>query len=335
MTNPDSDTRSHTELLSRAREAQRDNDRRTAMQTAKILQRRGHYSDAWAIFSELRLDTWQRPDIAPAWKGEALAGATLMVADPSRQIVPLMRMARFLGPASARAKRVIAYTDPRLVSALSRSFPAIDIRAHDDSTPLPDVDFVASYDRLGQHLLASDARSASAFPPLVPDPQKVAEFRGSDGGDKLRIGIVWHSSNAAKVMPSHEDWIRFMLDVDAHFVSLQYHEREFGFDALRDGTGGRLSRIDGVDHFHDMDSHLAAIASTDILIGISNTTAHAAGCLDAPFIVLLDEGQVNMHWADTGETDLFFPSAHLLRRSGRPWADIFNEAKRYIAALPR
>lgn len=304
------------------------------MMAAKVLQSRGHAAEAWRLFADLRQAKWARPDVAPAWDGEPLDGKTLLVADADRQIVPLMRMARFLGPAAERVAKVVALTDPRLVAPLQRTFPTVDVRAHGDDEALPPVDFVASYDRLGQHLLG-DRDARDGFVPLLADPERVARFRQAAAGGGPRIGIAWHSTNDDKALPALGDWAAFMAQTNPQFVSLQYREDEFGFAELEERSGGKLARVEGVSHFHDIDAHFAAIASVDLLVSISNTTAHAAGCLGVPVVVLLDEGQVNMHWAAQGEADWFFPSAHLLRRAGRPWGAVFEEAERAIDRLGR
>lgn len=294
-------------------------DRPTAMRCAKQLQCTGHEVDAWRIFSTLRRNQWAMTDVAPEWDGEPLEGKTLLVRDPERQIVPLIRMARFLGPACERAGKVIAFTQKRLLAPMRRTFPDADLRAIDDDRPLPHVDFVASYDRLGQHLWREDS-----FMPLIADGERVAALRGKP--NRPRIGIAWHSTNPDKSLPLLEDWARMMNQVDAHFFSLQYHEEDYGYAELQAATGGRLKRFDGIDHFHDIDGHLAAIASTDLLVTISNTTAHAAGCLGHRTLVVLEDDQRNNHWSPAGRKDWFFPSVRLLQQQGRAWPAVMEEA---------
>ena len=89
-----------------------------------------------------------------------------------------------------------------------------------------------------------------------------------------------------------------------------------------------------MDQFKDLDGYAAQVSSVKGVLTISNTTAHLAGALGIPCVVILDDGPVTT-WPDHENISPFYPSLRLVRRQHRDWKEcleegikILNKAKR-------
>jgi len=60
---------------------------------------------------------------------------------------------------------------------------------------------------------------------------------------------------------------------------LQYGDTQGQQKQLFDTYGKELVNINDVDNFNDIDGLVALISATDIVVTISNTTAHLAGAI--------------------------------------------------------
>ena len=57
----------------------------------------------------------------------------------------------------------------------------------------------------------------------------------------------------------------------------------------------------------DLDGFAGKVAGVRGVLTISNTTAHLAGALGVPCVVILDNGSIT-NWPDQGETTPLYPS---------------------------
>ena len=84
-------------------------------------------------------------------------------------------------------------------------------------------------------------------------------------------------------------------------------------------TSGRpVKAARRVDQFKDLDGYAGQVSGVRRVLTISNTTAHMAGALGVPCVVILDNGSIT-NWPDDGETAPFYPSTRLIRRGTDDW----------------
>jgi ADP-heptose:LPS heptosyltransferase len=76
----------------------------------------------------------------------------------------------------------------------------------------------------------------------------------------------------------------------------------------------------------DLDGFAAQVAALDLVITISNTTAHVAGALGVPCWVLLPSGLgENWYWFLDRDDSPWYPSVRLFRQSEPGvWTDVIN-----------
>jgi len=159
-----------------------------------------------------------------------------------------------------------------------------------------------------------------------------------DGGDDLLVGISWVSRNVdigeAKSMLL-ADW-RPVIDIPGvTFVDLQYGDTASERKAFEEATGAKIIHDDGIDQMKDLDAFAAQVAAMDLVITVSNTTAHMAGGLGVPAWVMLHTAPLNC-WL-LGRTDsLWYPSARLFRQSRvGEWADVVERLRDELREFTR
>jgi hypothetical protein len=214
--------------------------------------------------------------------------------------------------------------EARLVPILRRTFPEVDVRSS-DSDGTPEFDVYASFEQLASCVATNEADLVRNFVPLRADPVAVAEFR-----DRYRrmpeeplIGLSWGSKSHTKDVPDFPDWVQFVANTPATFVSLQYGKIDGALRRLRSGHSRRIIHDETVDQLVDMDRFAAQVASLDVVLSISNTGAHLAGALGVPSIFLIDD-KFHTAWPVIGERTPWYPNAVVLRRDGREWSEVLD-----------
>ena len=230
---------------------------------------------------------------------------------------------------------------PRLAPLFARAFPAATVLAQDGTlaTELARsrLDVVVPLADLGGLLRSQpqDFSGARAF--LRADPARVADlqarYRGWAAGRPL-IGLSWHSHRASfgrlKSLPLLQG-ARALADLPAAFVSLQYGETE-GDVAAAAQVGLAVHRDPAVDATHDLDGLAAQIGAMDLVLTVSNTTAHLAGGLGVPTWTLVPRGGGGLwYWfkpAATWQQNPWYPSLRVYHQT-RPggWADMLQRVK--------
>ena len=274
--------------------------------------------------------------VGTEWDGRDLPNGTLLIEQRIRSVGAPIRTARLAGLAGKHAGRCIVLIEPRLVSLFSRSFPGLDVRANgpDDEKVRGEADVVASFETLMQHLAPDAATLAANFSPLRPDAGLVRDFRERYRPATSRlpvIGISWGSTNKAKDLPPLDCWARLLREIPAHFISLQYGDVTADL-AILQASGVALWTDPGVDSLVDLDTFAAQVASLDAVVTISNTTAHLAGALGVPTIVVLED-KFFMIWPVGDDRTPWYPETVLVRKQARDWAQTFADARDRVRTI--
>ena len=108
------------------------------------------------------------------------------------------------------------------------------------------------------------------------------------------------------------------------FVDLQYGDTRQQRDDLQAQTGIEIVHDEQIDQLRDMDSFAAQTAAMDLVVTISNSTAHMAGSLGVPALVMLNHVPI-WYWGMAGSDCAWYPALTLLRQSqtGR-WEDVIR-----------
>lgn len=282
----------------------------------------GRVEAGWDDYSMRRNRRWGRAVArhveSPSWRGEDLSGKSVLVWC-EQGLGEAILCASLIHELEDSAASVILECDPRLVTLFARSFPKSHIVANATKTP---ADYQAAIFDLIGHLDTDCYTRAPRAGYLTYDPIKSAEIRtrymAGENMQKL-IGLSWASPNAAAARQKGmrlEDWEPLLRIPGITFVNLQYGPDRGEMAELARQCGAILIDDPAFDPSGPLDMAADQIASMDLVITVSNTTAHIAGGLGKEIWVLVPPlGLGSMWYWFTGRIDSpWYQSVSLIRR---------------------
>ncbi|SMG35874.1 tetratricopeptide repeat protein [Paraburkholderia susongensis] len=277
---------------------------------------RGNYMQGWPLH-EARWEGSRelggnRPVMpAPTWRGEPLAGKTLLVwgEQGMGDVLQFSRYIPMLGQHIHReGGRLIWNSFPQMGTLLPRS-----LGSHVDSysagggiESLPPIDYEIPLLSLPLLFDTREDTIPAASPYLFADAAARESWRKQLAGERrLKVGLAWTGSRGHQRNPFRSvGWQRYAAHLggmrDVAFYSLQPGAAA---DVAAAGAAG-LPMTDYTDRFTTFDDTAAFVSALDLVITVCTSVAHLSGALGARTWVLLD---VNPHWV------------WLLERSDSPW----------------
>ena len=309
------DYRETSRIANRARTAINSKDWANLRYCGNRFERAGYYREAWKVLAasvegDAAMDR-------PIWLGPERPCRSLLVLPRSRDLGDELRVIRFVAHAAHDVEQVTALVEKRLIPLLSRSFPQVQFIDRRTTVDVDDFSHVAAQERLAYWYGHDDDAIATSFLPLIPPPGE---------GDARGIGIAWYSRALGKTLPSLEDWGAVLTDWKGRLQSLQYREQDAGINQLRSLCGRQIKSARSVDQIKSLDDFAAQIAGLRGVLTISNTTAHMAGALGIPCVVVLDNGIVTT-WPYVSRTTPFYPYTRLIRRGEGSWLEALHRGR--------
>lgn len=304
----------------------------------------GDFEKGWPLFESRWRNGQSLGELKlapPLWDGAPVKGGLLVWGEQGigDQIHHLGMVDGLAGLAGA----VTVAVNERLLPLVQRSFPAMRaiplhaaVREHCEAqTPAGS---------LGRYL----RRRQDDFPLarkayLQADPARVAALKKTiAAGGRLVCGLSWRSA-APKVGMAKSIALRDLaplLELDGiRFVDLQYGDTAAERQALQAATGVEIMHVDAVDNRQDIDGLAALIGACDVVVTISNTTAHLAGALGVPTLLMLPTGVArHWYWHEGRNDSPWYPSMTIFRqRTVGDWAGVFAAVRKalkgYLPAL--
>jgi len=284
------------------------------------------------------------PDM-PIWRGQNPGEGALFIFS-EQGVGDEILYAGLLPELTALEVRIMWETDGRLIPLIQRSFP--NVRCVPRTMPpvvgSPAADVVAQLPAgsLGQLFRPSMAH----FPMnrkgyLSADKARGQAYRAGFNlapGEKL-VGISWVSKNMAfgkYKSTTLTDWAEILRTPGVRFVDLQYGDTSVERAALRAQLGLTVEHVDGLDLRDDLDGMAALTSACDMIITVSNTTAHVAGALGLPtwVFVPVDGGKL-WYWGAGTDSTPWYPSISIIRQLERGvWGSTLHIAAERLRALP-
>lgn len=295
----------------------------------------GDYPRGFALLEErLRLAGSGLKDAlladCPRWDGKPFDGTLLVTLEPN--LGEEILVSSLLLPLVERRQRTRVELDRRLLPLFRRSFPSLEfvgrgehalaepLRAGETCRLAQSIDLARLLDRrfvlpgLAGWLQADMARTAALR----------ATYRIHWPNRKI-VGISWRSLRHYNELDLKSLPLTLLPETlslpDTQFIALQYG------DTTPDLAGARAAGLPvpwqdpHVDATNDIDGLAAQLCAVDLFVTVSNTTAHLAGALGVPTIVLLPgKHPVLWHWGYDGDRSTWYESMHLLRNTGEDWA---------------
>ncbi|WP_211193364.1 tetratricopeptide repeat protein [Paraburkholderia sp. UYCP14C] len=305
---------------------------------------RGRYAEGWPSH-EARWDGSKelggnRPVMpAPLWRGEPLAGKTLLVWG-EQGMGDVLQFSRYIPMLAERVHReggrVLWNSFPQMGALLARS-----LGAHVDGfssgggvESLPPMDYEIPLLSLP---LIFDTREATipAAPYLFADAAAREAWRQRVAGERgLKVGLAWTGSRGHQRNPFRSvGWQRYA----AHFAGISgvtFYSLQPG--AAAEVAAARTAGLRIIDHTASLatfDDTAAFVSALDLVITVCTSISHLSGALGQRTWVLLD---VNPHWVwllERGDSP-WYPSATLYRqpRFGE-WEPALEASARDLRAL--
>ncbi len=149
-----------------------------------------------------------------------------------------------------------------------------------------------------------------------------------------KVGISWYSKGspvALKKSRPLSEWRPILSLTGPLFVNLQYGDSEEEFEAACRTHGAEGYCDPELDRKDDLEGLCALMDSLDLVITVSNVTAHFAAALGKPCWVLLGSDPL-WHWGAHPERAPFYPSVRTFRVSWTVgWDDIIRKAAQRLA----
>ncbi|MFM0638463.1 tetratricopeptide repeat protein [Paraburkholderia metrosideri] len=277
---------------------------------------RGDYAHGWQIH-EARWDGslelgGNRPAMpAPTWRGEPLAGKTLLVWG-EQGMGDVLQFSRYIPLLAERVHResglLVWNSFPQMGALLTRSLSdhVDDYSAGGGVESLPPFDYEIPLLTLPLIFDTREETIPNATPYLRADAAASALWRQRLAGEtRLKVGLTWTGSLGHQRNPFRRvGWERYA----EHFGSMQ----DVAFYSLQPGAGtdvaaaraAGLPMSDYTAEFATFDDTAAFVSALDLVITVCTSAAHLSGALGQRTWVLLD---VNPHWV------------WLLDRPDSPW----------------
>ena len=304
---------------------------------------RGDFSEGWAAY-EWR---WREKNALPRrfdftpWAGELAPGRRLLLWG-EQGIGDEIIYSSMIGELAGAGLKVTLEIDPRLAPLMQRSFPqvkvvarvnpaAVDSAAFDCQAPLADLGrwLRPSFDAFPRHsgYLKADAERVNQFS---------ARLRRS--GPSTVIGISWSSANreiGTEKSSTLVEWAAVLKVPGVRFVDLQYGDTASAREELRQQQGLEITHLDDVDLFNDLEGLAALCAACDLVITVSNVTAHMAGALGKPVWLLAPVSQGKIWYWFSGRHDSpWYPAMRIFNQAAAgSWREVLDAVARELAAL--
>ncbi len=297
----------------------------------------GRFDEGWIAYTWRYRPFWaqsggNRPLPQPVWRGQLLAGKKILLC-ADQGLGEQMMFASFVPELLAAGARLVIECEPRLMPLFTRAFPGVEIVPWSDpwnpAVTAPGIDFQIPIGDAGRWLRGNFADVTPPVGYLKADPAKAAQVR--DRYEALAkgrriVGLSWLSTatlGAFKSAPL-KALKPLLSDPGLFVVSLQY--------------GVRLSDVPGlyfdpdIDPGADLEAAAAQIMACDLVVSVSNTTAHLAGALGRPSLLMLSRSRGrHWYWLPDRDPNPWYPSVRpFVQARDGDWSDV---VRRIVAAV--
>jgi tetratricopeptide (TPR) repeat protein len=286
---------------------------------------KGEFDRAWADY-EVRLVSEERPRRwfpQPRWRGEPLAGKTLLV-HAEQGLGDEIMFASCLPDVMVQAGHCVIDCHPGLAPIVRRSFPAATVhggRQTDDLSWLSDCPAPDYQIPIGSLPLLLRKRTGD-FPRhtgyLRADPLKVAAWtaRLDALGPGLKVGLSWQGgtrlSRAQLRSLTLEQLLPVLRVAGVKFVDLQYTDTVRERAALEERDGMKI--VHWQEALADYDETAALVAALDLTLSVCTAVAHLAGALGKVAWVMTPFSP-EWRYGQGGENIVWYPSMKLIRQT--------------------
>jgi len=250
----------------------------------------------------------------PEWKGEPLAGRTLLLF-AEYGLGDVINFVRYVPMAMARAGsgRIVLQVQPAVASLIRAMLPEITVLARGET--LPPFDLQLPLMSLPRVFRTTVETIPASIPYLHADPAKLVRWHQALAGDTaLKVGVVWagnprHKGDRQRSVPA-EAVLPQLIMPGVQLYSLQKEPRREDAPVLRRLAGAVVDLAPTLGDFADT---AAAVSALDLVIAVDTAVAHVAGALGRP-VWMLCPYALDWRWLRDREDTPWYPTMRLFRQ---------------------
>ncbi|MDR3514589.1 MAG: tetratricopeptide repeat protein [Azospirillaceae bacterium] len=302
------------------------------------LLQQGRFAEGWADYEWRR---WTRPPPSqpqptlPDWRGEPLAGRTILI-EAEQGFGDTLMFVRYAPLLAARGGRVILRV-PAPLTRLIGMVPGV-AGTVGPGEPVPDACCRLPLLSLPRRFGTDAATIPATVPYLRADPGAVAAWQARLASvSGLRVGLVWAGDPRPTHHAAHRIDGRRSLTLDrfgimagiagVRWISLQ---KGAAAEQARTPPAG-MTLIDPMAAIADFADTAALVAALDLIITVDTAVAHLAGGLGKP-VWILSRFDACWRWLCDRDDSPWYPTARLFRQQ-RPgaWTPVLERVRQAVA----
>ena len=132
------------------------------------------------------------------------------------------------------------------------------------------------------------------------------------------VGLSWISKapiGGEQKSARLADFAALLRSPGYRFVDLQYGDTGAEREAVERELGIRVERLPDIDNTNDLDGLAALMGACDAVVTVSNTTAHLAGALGRPTLVMVPHGHARIwYWFRDKDESPWYPRVRVRRQ---------------------
>lgn len=268
----------------------------------------GDFAGGWPKYEWRRRVFPQRAAYsAPQWRGEAIAGKTLLI-HAEQGLGDTIQFARYVKPAAEKGARIVFEVQPALLKLFS-GFPGVEtLICFGDPVPPHDLQCpLLSLPALFETIPAASCLSA--------EPIASAQ----------RIGVAWRGN------PQHSEDRRRSLSA-AQMAACFAGTGLNPVCLQKDATPEELAAFTPVE-LSDFGMTASVIAGLDLVVTVDTVVAHLAGALGKPVWTLLGFAP-DWRWQQKREDSPWYPSMRLFRQQEPgDWNPVIDKVREGICRI--
>ncbi|MBX9871904.1 MAG: tetratricopeptide repeat protein [Burkholderiaceae bacterium] len=279
----------------------------------------GDYENGWINFEHRwrvnALNLKPVRTMRPKWNGQRIPGTLLLWGEQG--IGDQILFGSILPETLSLAERTVVALDRRLIPIFRRSMPELELVDLVHAGDQLKFDAQLPLGSLPLHFRKSADDFLAAHHPYLRADQDIARalrHRIARPGKSI-CGISWHS-NRKQLGPHKSIHLRQLVSAlettQHHFVTLQYGDTKAERQSVMESEGIEVQSLEDVDCFNDIDGLASLIEACDVIVTVSNSTAHLAGALGKKTLLLLpwSEGRL-WYWANHHGVNPWYPSIEM------------------------
>jgi tetratricopeptide (TPR) repeat protein len=302
----------------------------------------GKFKEGWLYYHH----RWHKYKYNPPFKNNNILSVSNLTQLNSKNLLiwseqgigDVILFSKFLSLLENICSNIYCIIDKRLISLFNRSYT--NIKFIDNLDTSLKIDYHIPFGDLGKFfLLNTNNFKHLPNPHLLACADKTKNFKKLlRNSTKINCGLIWKSpnSNFNSFKSINLIDLKSILNIDSfNFISLQHGDIIHDLNCLPKDIFKTINEVNSVDLYNDIDNLTALIQSLDLVITISNSTAHLAGSLGKETLLLLSMDQGGFwYWnnIDCDSRNLWYPSVKIFKQTTpNDWSHPIDELKSYLS----